>query len=60
MSTTFTHKLTEDEQAMLCNFLELSWTHKQELSFEDEEEELAYETVFDKVFLAKPAGKENK
>lgn len=61
MSKTFTHKLTEDEHAMLCNILDLGWPHKDDLLFQDDEEELAYEAVFNKVYGAEPdARKEAK
>lgn len=53
MSKTFTHKLTDDEHAMLCNILELGWEHKDELLLENDEE-YEYEAVYNKVYGAEP------
>lgn len=61
MSKTFTHKLTEDEHAMLCNILELGWEYKDELLLETLDEEYEYEAVYNKVYGAEPdARKESK
>jgi hypothetical protein len=60
MIKTFTHKLTEEEHAMLCNLLELGWEHKDDLLLETLDEEYAYEDVYNKVYGARPdARKEN-
>lgn len=55
MSKTFTHKLTEEEHAMICNLLDKGFEYYHEFNmFDSMFEREEYKQAFDKVYGAKP------